>query len=162
MKMELENTGVSKAKEALALIEATEQRLETLVRFPIWLILLCSISYGLFTFAYANMAHDNEWALAAMMFFAVFLAAGYFGINYLKRKGIKLLMLPRSTLGGVYFIGLGVTFGVIITLSRVYFLEGVMWSAYVGSVTNMMLMAVAQYCYPLNEVSVTRGCNESD
>lgn len=152
MAMNKQSVSQPDAADALSSIKNSTQALSLALRFPVWVIICCSLSYGLFTYFYASMVLGGDRIVYALVSLILFVLSGWCGIRTLRSRGFKVSVLPSTRYGLIYGSGLAVLLSLVMTGASIYTSDVVMWPAYVGGCLNMLLIAVAQYCFPLNGI----------
>ena len=149
-----ENNGSISAAEAKASLESLNRinaSVAKTLRPPIWFIVLMGASFGLMTFSYSAMRHENVWALGLIGSFIAFVVLVAFLLYRNRLLGIKMRLGPTSNSGMILQICQAAVFGLALIFARELSLMGYQWAAYALASFNALLMAGMLYLFPTGE-----------
>jgi hypothetical protein len=120
-------------------------------RPPVWLMTLLSAAYGMISFSYSSLGHDNLWMLGLIGSTTVFILLVLLLLYSYRLMGIKLKMLPTTSTSKRFNVLQAVFFAVVFGGSRALTALGFDWVAYVGGVISATGLFFLMYRYPTGE-----------
>ena len=149
-----ENHGTISAAEAKASLESLNKinaSVAKTLRPPLWFIALMGASFGLMTFSYSAMRHENVWTLGLIASFVVFIILVALLLYRNRLLGVKMRLSPSSRSGMLLQLAQAGAFTVALFFARELSLMGYEWAAYGLASFNALLMASMLYLFPTGE-----------
>ena len=120
-------------------------------RPPLWFLILSSAAYGMMSFSYSSMEHENMWAMGLIISGAVFFILFLFLYYSYRLMGIKLKMWPTSKSSTHIYAIYALLFGVVFAGARELTVIGFDWVAYAGGAICAIGFFSMTYLYPTGE-----------
>ncbi|OBP13471.1 hypothetical protein A5320_18140 [Rheinheimera sp. SA_1] len=140
------------AAQAKNILQQAELHSVQMLRPPLWLNLLMSITSGVLIFSIAQVNDNNPWAFIAILA-AVVLALCYGFYHYRSRLlGIKPKVVPYSYSSAKCFGIVLILFCLLSIGSRSLAQEGNGWVAYAGALSGAVLLLLLNHFYPAGKL----------
>lgn len=140
------------ARQALADIAHSKEKVANGFRAPKLLAVVASLGYGSIVFGYGMTEHDNLWALAmwggAIVFFVSAALIFYTGYIF----GAKPNLIPKNRNMLIFNIASALIFALLISLGRSLRLDGWDFSPHIAALLSAVLMYWLQTRFPTGEI----------
>lgn len=140
------------AREALAEVTRSKEKVANAFRAPKFLAMVGSLGYASIVFGYGMTEHENLWALAmwggAIVFFvsaALILYTGYI-------FGAKPNIIPKNRNMLIFNIAAAIAFALLISMGRTLRLEGWDYAPHAAAILSATLMYWIQLRFPTDEI----------
>ena len=147
-----ESLSKEQAMDSMEQVVNIQDKLAKNVRPPFWFMVIAPGSYGMATFSYAAMRHENNWALGIFAFLALFFICYFVLTRVYRGDGIRLRILPVSKSSVKLHFAAALFFGTVFLLSRELSVYGLEFVAYLAAVINSGVLALLLYYFPTGEV----------
>ncbi len=148
-------TSASDAKEALNLLDNTQQALLNDSTPSVWIRLVMSISFAAIFFGYGMTEHENMWALAMWIGAIMFGLTTALYIYTYRLQGIRIGFLPKSSQSEKLNVIAAFVFVILAFGGRYLRTEyGIEWSPHVCSFLAAVTFFWLQHKYPTGEIEV--------
>lgn len=139
------------AADSLESVASVKHEADALLRIPLMLIVLISLSFSLIVFSWGMTEHENIWALGMYVgwgSFAIFTALGVYTHRLL---GIKASVLIRTKAKLKSTLVSAVLFGSVFVAGRELRLLGVEYAPHMAALIAGCLLGYLLYRYPTGE-----------
>jgi phosphatidylglycerophosphate synthase len=141
-------TNREEASASLNVLKEIDQQAKLAFRAPIWLTGILSLSFGMATFSYCAMQHENMWALGVIISVTVFVLSAVFFTYISKLSGIRHRMIPATSRGKWLSFLQALVYSFVLLLGRYLADEGWLGVPYIAGLLNMSIMAIMLHKYP--------------
>jgi hypothetical protein len=126
----------AQAKDALENLHHARQLASQARRPPAWYVVCFGALVGLLTLAYAQMRHENLWALGLGAAFTLLIVLAIVHYYRFRLAGIRLKQHPGGLAGHASSLVYTVLLISIMAGSREASLQGMTWAVYLGASAN--------------------------
>jgi hypothetical protein len=133
---------------SLDVLREINEQAKVSFRAPAWLTGIAALSFGVATFSYCAMRHENMWAMGLIVSGVIFLLTGVFFAYISKLSGIKHRIIPVTSRGRKLFLFQALVYGAAFVVGRQLSEEGFVWAPYAAGFLNMALLATLAHKFP--------------
>jgi phosphatidylglycerophosphate synthase len=141
-------TNREEAVASLNVLKEIDQQAKVSFRAPAWLTGILALSFGMATFSYCAMQHENMWALGLIISVTVFVLSAVFFTYISKLSGIKHRMIPATSRGKWFTFFQALVYAAVLLMGRYLGDAGWLWAPYIAGFLNMSIIAIMLHKYP--------------
>lgn len=145
------NISPEQAQAALDAVKKINTDAVETQRAPLWLMTLLSAAYGMISFSYSSLGHDNLWILGLIGSTTVFMLLVMLLLYSYRLLGIKIKMLPTTSASKRFNVIQAVFFAAVFAGARELTIIGFDWAAYAGGAISAIGLFFLMYRYPTGE-----------
>ncbi len=123
------------------------------LRPPLWFIVIVALLYGLLTYSYASMRHENLWTLGVIIAVGGIFAMTLFLLYSYRLLGVKMGLVPASRRGKLFVFAQGLFITALLVITREMSTAGMAWAAWVGAVVASLSFGLMMYLFPTGELT---------